>query len=107
MEFFHILDRFVIHFFCAIGLVHFMYYLVAWVVRKRKQSHNWLPMTKPAQLVLAALLVVFFAFLREPFDVSNAQWVGKAYIDLSSWIFGSVVGVIDAKRLIALEWLEK
>lgn len=107
MDFFHIADRFVIHFFSAIGLVHGMYYLIAWIVRKRQQSRKWLPVTKPAQLVLAGLLVVFFAFLREPFDVSSGQWVGKAYIDVASWIFGSVIGVMDARRLILLEWLDK
>ena len=105
-EWVHILDRFVIHFFSAYGLVTGLFFLLN-VLRKKTQCANWMPQTYMGLFIEAALLVCMVAFVREPFDVHEGDWWLKSYFDMASWVLGSGVAVWGnyRQRLLVLTWL--
>jgi hypothetical protein len=96
----HIIERFVIHFFSATGLV----LSVATFLRyaKRKKSYNWLPEGARATVIWAALVVFAASTMREAYDVSVGGWVVKSYFDYASWALGCGIGAWGIIR--SWEW---
>lgn len=97
----YILERAIIHFFSAYGLVSGTFFFLQWL-RKKPQVRAWLPQSYLALFVISGLVVCLFAFVREPFDIHSGQWWGKAYFDYASWVLGSVMGVWGQYRMFFL-----
>lgn len=89
----HVVDREVLHFAWS-------YMITDWVWLGLHSLHrlshpawlgNLVPDTILGQYVMAAFLVVFSAFLREPRDVQAGDPAWKSYVDLSWWGVGAVL----------------
>ena len=93
----HALDRFVIHFFSASGLLLFTFFGLLFL--KRKWLHSYIPDKLVQQLVYAGAIILFFAFGREAIDVHNGQPFYKVFTDNISWICGVGCGIWGIMRL--------
>ena len=102
----HVIERFIIHFFSAYGLVTGTFFLINWI-RKKPSAANWTPQTYMGIFIEAALLVCLVAFIREPFDVHEGDWWLKSYFDMASWVLGSGTAVWGSYRLrwLVLTWV--
>lgn len=89
-ELVHIVERFLVHFFSATGIVLAVSTFLRFA--RRKKRYSWLPDGTRATLVWAALIVFSVAVLREAYDVSAGGWVVKSYFDYASWALGCGVG---------------
>jgi len=87
--FWHIIDRELIHLFAAPGIILALTFLMAWVQRKKRLS--WLPVKPLSTVMLCALLVLPFAFFREPLDVAAGDPAYKSYIDMPVWVTACVL----------------
>jgi hypothetical protein len=101
----HVIERELIHFFCAPGIMILCLFLIR-LLREKKKSWDWIPSRCLPQLIFLAIVIPLMAFLREPYDVSivgDPTW--KSYIDLSlGWVAGAVAGVFAIRWLIKLDW---
>lgn len=100
-ELLHIVDRALIHFFSAGGLLLWVWFGLRALGRRKA---GWVPGTVTWQLVLAALLVLLVAVAREPIDVWQGGWVGKSYADMASWVLGLTMAFAIIKRAVRLDW---
>lgn len=94
-ELWHIIDRWVIHFFASTSLVLMLTMLFLWLQRTkrlpvwtRQFAAVFMVAQVPQMLVLAAVLVFAGSTLREAFDVWMGQSLLKAFTDYSSWLAG-------------------
>jgi hypothetical protein len=94
----HIVDRFVIHFFCSAGVLLCAFFSLRFAVRRLKTK--FLPPSWESQLVFAALSVFCAAALREAWDVHNGQEIAKAFTDYASWFLGCGLSAWGLVRLI-------
>jgi len=81
--FWHIIFRELTHIASAPGIVLMLVFLMAWV--QRKKHFPWLPVKPLPTVMLCALLVLPFAFAREPADVAAGDPAYKSYIDMPVW----------------------
>lgn len=98
----HILERFIIHLFSAMGLVVGTFFGLQSLHRRLKSS--WLPANIGGRLLLAGLLVFGLTAMREAWDVANGQPLVKAFTDYASWLIGLGLGIWATYRLIWLDW---
>lgn len=82
----HIIDRFIIHFFCSAGVLLCAFFALRFTARKLHT--RFLPGVWESQLVFAALAVFCGAALREAWDVHQGQTIAKAITDYASWFLG-------------------
>ena len=99
-EFTHILDRMTIHFFASSGVVLLSFFVLHFV--QRKKQWEWLPSMTQPQLILVAVSVFAASALREAWDVSAGQSVGKAIADYCSWAAGVTCAVWGLWRFRSL-----
>lgn len=85
----HIIERELIHFFCCPGIILCLTFAMAYLQRKKHLS--FLPVRPLPTTMLCALLVLPFAFVREPFDVAGGDWAGKSAFDFAFWALGCAV----------------
>ena len=90
-EFWHIWNRFWIHFTSATGLMSWIFYGLRLAIRKKPKAGTILPTRTATQLLVCGLILIIVAFAREPADVASGGWVVKSYIDLVSWIAGGLL----------------
>jgi len=87
-----ILERELIHFASAGGLVLYAYRLLRWIL-----PAWWF---SPDQLAYLAALVVFVgSALREPGDIYHGQSLTKAIWDHTAWAAGSVLAAVAIASL--------
>lgn len=100
----HIVERFIIHMFSAMGLVVGVFFGLQSLNRRQKMN-GWMPSNIGGRLVLAGLLVFGVTAMREAYDVAvGGQPLIKAFTDYASWLIGLTLGVWAAYRLIWLQW---
>ena len=99
----HIAGRSIIHFTAATGLVIWALFGLRLACKRSKAISHALPSKLSAQLILVCLVVVLVAFAREPWDVEKGGSLVKSYIDLVSWIAGSVLAYFSAWYMIKIE----
>ena len=85
----HIVDRFIIHLFAAPGVVLSLAFVLN--VIQKKTNATWLPTKQFMTIMLAALVVLPIAFVREPFDVNAGQSLVKTAFDFISWSIGCLI----------------
>jgi hypothetical protein len=102
-EILHAIDRALIHIFSSMGCMTSVYFFVTFVAR-RKSQWWFVPKMLSLQLLLSAVLVLFVAICREPFDVWADGPVWKSYTDIASWCIGLIASYIGTKRLVVLDW---
>ena len=78
----HILERFLIHFFSAGGFLLGAVTAWQWAVRRWDFVWEWV------ELILPALVIFSFAATREAYDVWNGGSLVKSAFDLASWLLG-------------------
>lgn len=98
----HIVERFIIHLFSAMGLVVGTFFAFQSIHRRLKSS--WLPSNIGGRLLLSGLLVFGITAMREAYDVANGQPLVKAFTDYASWLIGLGLGIWATYRLIWLDW---
>lgn len=98
----HIIEREIIHFFAAPGVVLIAFHGVDFAVKKLRPA--WYPQFVSmywARLVLPAFIALFFIFLREPYDAQVlGAWYGKSYFDVVTWAAGLGVGIWGVHRAV-------
>lgn len=102
----HIVERFIIHMFSAMGLVVGVFFGLQSLNRRQKMN-GWMPSNIGGRLVLSGLLVFGVTAMREAWDVHNGQSVIKAFTDYASWGIGLALGIWATYRLIWLDWRDK
>ena len=88
----HVIDRFVIHFFAAPGTLLAAAFTFAIPCRK-KVGWEWLPKTKKQILVTSALIILACTWAREGWDVAHGQALAKVFTDDLSWLLGLGCGI--------------
>lgn len=82
----HILDRFLIHFFSAPGLILGLTFGLG--VLERRARWSWLPHSLLATSIWAAGIIFACSALREAYDVSQGGTLTKSIFDYISWAGG-------------------
>lgn len=101
-EFWHIIDRFRIHFASATSLV--LAFSIGIRFARKKTRSKWLPATMYQTLIYAGLVLFSWTTLREPFDVYHGQTVTKAVFDFISWLSGIAFGIWGLYRWRYFDW---
>lgn len=101
----HIIERFIIHLFSAMGLVVGTFFAIQSL--HRRYAKGWLPSNVGGRLLLAGFLVFGLTATREAVDVARGQVLVKAFTDYASWAIGLGLGIWATYRLIWLDWESK
>lgn len=99
----HIVERFLIHLFSAMGLVVGVFFGLQSLHRRQKMN-GWLPSNIGGRLVFSGLVVFLIASMREVFDLHSGQPYVKVFTDWASWLIGLALGIWATYRLIWLQW---
>jgi hypothetical protein len=99
----HIGYRFLLHFIASTGVLFWVFVGLQYLVKYKPQ---WpLPARPSQQLLLCCVVVVLFAFLREPLDVGAGGSLWKSYAaDLPSWLLGTTTSALGFRWLIRKQW---
>lgn len=84
----HSIERALIHFGASAFLVLAVYFALGVWSRHNRKAAIWIPAGGPQLLLVSSLLVWAITGIREPYDVSVGQTVGKAFSDIASWALG-------------------
>lgn len=85
----HIIERFIIHYFCSAGAVMASFFAFASLLRRYPKLGKYLPSESfLKRLIFISVVILLAAFSREAWDVYKGQPIAKAFTDYASWALG-------------------